>query len=247
MHVGRSDGLAGTGYDSVAILVLEEDEDYSGLVAYTLQRDSQDVIVATTLAEAEKVASHRAIELAVVGLALGADAGLGIYGRLRVIRPRLPVMVLSPQSRSADVVACLEAGADDYLTKPFHPRELLARARALVRRSQPTAREVPSACRDMIAAHGIRIDPVTSIVDYKGVALNCTAIEIAILEQLVRYAGQLLPYGFLNREVWGYANIDDSVLLKGHVSSIRRKLVAAGGCGEMVRTVYGAGYSFVPA
>ena len=156
-------------------------------------------------------------------------------------------MVLSPLSRSADVVACLDAGADDYLTKPFHPRELLSRARALVRRSQPTTKEVPSACGDMIAAHGVRIDPVTSIVDYNGVALNCTVIEIAILQQLVRYAGQLLPYGFLNREVWGYVNVEDSILLKGHVSSIRRKLVAAGGCGEMVRTVYGAGYSFVPA
>ena len=79
-----------------------------------------------------------------------------------------------------------------------------------------------------------------------GISLNCTPIEVDILGQLARYPGQALSHAFLTEQVWGYKNVRDASLLKGHMSSIRRKIKLAGGDEDMLRTVHGVGYSFTP-
>ena len=99
---------------------------------------------------------------------------------------------------------------------------------------------------DKVTANGIELDLTNHIAWYEGQNLNCTPIEVEILAQLARYPGQALSHGFLTEKVWGYKNVDDAALLKGHVSSIRRKLRDAGGHDELVRTVHGVGYSFTP-
>jgi DNA-binding response OmpR family regulator len=154
------------------------------------------------------------------------------------------VIFLSSLDRSSDIVAGLEAGGDDYVTKPFHPSELLARLRAVVRRSDEDGGATAPGRK--LFADGIELDLGAQTAAYKGKDLGCTPIEVEILEQLIKFPGQALSHAFLTEQVWGYKNVNDATLLKGHVSSIRRKIRASSGPEDLVRTVHGVGYSFNP-
>ena len=99
---------------------------------------------------------------------------------------------------------------------------------------------------DSSECHGLELDAENQAAYFEGVNLNCTPIEIEILAQLARYPGQALSHAFLTEQVWGYKNVRDATLLKGHISAIRRKIKVAGGDEDMVRTVHGVGYSFTP-
>jgi DNA-binding response OmpR family regulator len=93
---------------------------------------------------------------------------------------------------------------------------------------------------------GLELDLSNQSAYLNGINLNCTRLEVEILSQLVRYPGQALSHAFLTEQIWGYRNVNDATLLKGHVSSIRRKLRDAGGNEDVIRTVHGVGYSFTP-
>ena len=229
------------------ILVVEDDEDYAEIIAYTLKRDDHEVVIVDSEAGAVKLATHRPPDLAVLDVMLGNDSGLQVCARLRELIPGLAVLFLSSLDRSTDIIAGLEAGGDDYLTKPFSPGELIARVRAITRRARVAQHPPRCATGEKVTAHGLEVDLGKQSASFRGANLDCTPIEAEILGQLVRYPGQPLSYGFLTQQVWGYDNVDDPVLLKGHISAIRRKLKAAGGRDDMVRTVYGVGYSFSPA
>jgi DNA-binding response OmpR family regulator len=97
-----------------------------------------------------------------------------------------------------------------------------------------------------IECHGLEVDIDNQSAMLEGISLNCTPIEVELLAQLARYPGQALSHAFLTEQVWGYKNVKDASLLKGHISSIRRKIKLAGGDEDMVRTVHGVGYSFTP-
>ena len=227
------------------VLVLEDDEDYADIISHTLSRDSHDVVVVDTVAGAIKFSEKKTPDLAVLDVVLPDGSGLDVCKRLRELKPGMPVVFLSSLDRTGDVIAGLNSGADDYVTKPFHPGELLARVRAVIRRTEPTAvSERP--VNQRISSHGIEIDLATHAASFEGTTLNCTPIEVEILEQLVRYPGQALSHAFLTEQIWGYKNVTDATLLKGHVSSIRRKIRDAGGQEDLVRTVHGVGYSFTP-
>jgi DNA-binding response OmpR family regulator len=178
-------------------------------------------------------------------LVLPDGNGLDLCASLRERIPELPVLLLSSLDRSADVVAGLNAGGDDYLVKPFHPGELCARTRALLRRanSGSVSWHAPA---EVMTVEGLEVDVTNHHARFNGTALNCTPIEVDILGQMARYPGQALSHAFLTEKVWGYTNIVDATLLKGHVSSIRRKIREVGGDEEMIRTVHGVGYSFTP-
>ncbi len=227
------------------ILVVEDDEDYAEIIAHTLRRDGHEVVHVDTLKGATKFSDSKPPDLAVLDVMLPDGTGLELCASLRVGHPTLPVLFLSSLDRTADVISGLNAGGDDYLTKPFHPGELVARVRALLRRvAGPDA--VAAQPSEMLSANGIEIDVTNHRANFQGEALLCTPIEVDILAQLVRYPGQALSHAFLTEKVWGYKNVSDATLLKGHVSSIRKKLRDAGANEDMVRTVHGVGYSFTP-
>src|SRR5690606_3578959 len=160
--------------------------------------------------------------------------------------PDMPIMFLSSLDRSSDIIEALNGGGDDYMTKPFHPGELLARVRSLSRRLPASSEPAPRNPSSRITFRSIEVDPANQSAQIGGVSLNCTRIEAELLGHLVRYPGQVLSHAFLSEQIWGYQNIDDATLLKGHVSSLRRKIRAAGGDDEVIRTVHGVGYSLVP-
>lgn len=226
------------------ILVVEDDEDYAEIVAHTLKREGHDVVHMDSVKGALKFAERKAPDMAVLDVMLPDGNGLELCAALRLGNSRLPVLFLSSLDRTTDVIEGLNAGGDDYLTKPFHPGELLARTRALLRRT--TGDSPTSARAEMLEANGLQLDLTNHVACFQSTDLHCTPIEVDILAQLVKYPGQALSHGFLTEKVWGYKNVGDATLLKGHISSIRRKIRDAGGSEDMVRTVHGVGYSFTP-
>lgn len=227
------------------VLVVEDDEDYAEIIGQTLRRDSHDVVVSGTVSGAIRFAAQKEPAMAVLDVALPDGSGLDLCRRLRETQPGLPVVFLSSLDRAADVVAGLNSGGDDYMTKPFHPSELLARVRAVARRCSTTPmQEVVPPPR--LKALGLELDTSNQAAYLDGLNLNCTRLEFEILCQMVKYPGQVLSHAFLSEQVWGYKNVSDATLLKGHVSSLRAKIRAASGNEDMIRTVHGVGYSFTP-
>lgn len=227
------------------ILIVDDDEEYADIIAQTLRRDSHDVVTLRDGASAVKFVEARQPDLAVLDILLPDGSGLQLCKRLRGRVPELPVIFLSSLDRVDDVVAGLESGGDDYITKPFHPSELVARVRAVARRPSTVRVEVGSAPK-RITALGLELDPVNSSASLNGINLLCTRLEFEILRELSEYPGQVLSHAFLTERVWGYKNVEDATLLKARISAIRRKIRDAGGNEEMIRTVHGVGYSLVP-
>jgi DNA-binding response OmpR family regulator len=227
------------------VLLAEDDEDYAEIIAQTVRRDSHDVAITGSISAAVRFASQRAPNLAILDVSLPDGSGLDLCKRLREGNPGLPVVFLSSLDRSADIVAGLEAGGDDYVTKPFHPSELLARVRAVARRSvgEQALAEIPA---QRLRAMGFELDVENGAAYLDGENLNCTRLEFDILCQMVKFPGQVLSHAFLSERVWGYKNVHDATLLKGHVSALRTKIRKAGGNEELIRTVHGVGYSFTP-
>lgn len=227
------------------ILVVEDDEDYAEIIAHTLKREGHDVVHMDTVKGAARFAERKAPDMAVLDVMLPDGTGLELCSALRANNASLPVLFLSSLDRTADVIEGLNAGGDDYLTKPFHPGELVARTRALLRRVNGGA--APATPRaEVVAANGLELDLTNHVASFESADLHCTPIEVDILAQLVKYPGQALSHAFLTEKVWGYKNVGDATLLKGHISSIRRKIRDAGGSEDLVRTVHGVGYSFTP-
>lgn len=228
------------------VLVVEDDEDYAEIISQTLKRDSHDVVVAGSANAAFRFSNNKPPQLAVLDVMLPDGSGIDVCRRLRERQPNLPVIFLSSLDRAADIVEGLNSGGDDYVTKPFHPSELIARVRAVARRSHPShAAPAPGAAR--LSAAGLELDVANQAGYLDGANLQLTRLEFEVLAQLVQFPGQVLSHAFLSEQVWGYKNIHDATLLKGHVSSIRQKIRKAGGNEEMLHTVHGVGYSFSPA
>lgn len=228
------------------VLLTEDDEDYAEIIAQTVRRDSHDVAITHSAAAALRFVSQRQPSLAILDVALPDGSGIDLCRRLRETVPGLPVVFLSSLDRSADVVAGLEAGGDDYVTKPFNPSELLARVRAVARRTVGANGSSGPAPAQRLRAMGLELDLANQAAYLDGVNLNCTRLEFDILCEMVKFPGQVLSHAFLSERVWGYKNVHDATLLKGHVSAIRTKIRKAGGNEDMIRTVHGVGYSFTP-
>ncbi|MGW7413074.1 response regulator transcription factor [Streptomyces sp. NPDC054863] len=162
--------------------------------------------------------------------------GLAVCRRLRAVGDRTPILVLTALDSVSDRVDGLDAGADDYLVKPFALDELVARVRALLRRAAPLAEEDPS-----LSYADLVVDPVTRTGHRSGRPLEFSRTEFALLELLLRHPGQVLPRELILELVWGRDFGPDSNSLAVYVGYLRRKLEAAGGS-RLVHTVHGVGY-----
>ena len=220
-----------------AILVVEDEPAIAESVAYALQRDGFSVQVAGTRAEAEVLAPN--VALVILDLMLPDGSGFDLLGKMRREGQRTPVIVLSSRDDEADRVAALETGADDYVTKPFSPREVVARVRAVLRRSQgPTdSGRAPST-----EGCPLRVDPDTRRADADGRPIDLTRVEFDLLASLLENPGRVYTRAQLIDRVWGdgYAISDRTV--DSHIKSLRRKLSDVGADPGLVETVRGVGY-----
>lgn len=176
--------------------------------------------------------------LVILDLMLPGIPGLDVLRRLRA-QSQVPVLILTARGEDMDKILGLEIGADDYLAKPFNPRELIARIRAILRRA---AR--PSVAADPLTVDNLRLDPSAREAWQNGLPLELTSIEFTLLETLLRHAGRVMSREHLTETVLGRKLAAFDRVIDVHVSNLRKKLGASPE-GERIKAVRGSGYLFV--
>jgi len=213
--------------------VVEDEKAIADVVEMYLDQGNFRTRLATTGAEARKQLDDPSIGLVLLDLGLPDDDGIDV---LREIRSRgaLPVIVVTARDGETDRVLGLELGADDYVTKPFSPRELVARVKAVLRREERT--ETPDDAP--VVAGDLRLDPASREVTIHGKTIDLTRKEFDLLAYLVARPGRVLNRTQLLEAVWGYPDDVDSRTVDVHIAQLRRKL----GSSCPVKTVRGVGY-----
>jgi two-component system copper resistance phosphate regulon response regulator CusR len=218
------------------ILVVEDERKVAAFIRQGLVEEGHVVEVAADGdAALEVVADGPPFDLVVLDVMLPKRDGLQVLRDLRASRMQAPVLLLTARDGVADKVAGLDAGADDYLVKPFAFEELLARVRALLRRGHGGAAPV-------LRLADLSLDPATRIVTRGGRRISLTAREYALLEYLLRNAGRVLTRPMITQHVWGMDFDPESNIVDVYVGYLRRKIDADGET-RLVQTVRGAGYS----
>jgi two-component system, OmpR family, response regulator MprA len=218
----------------VRVLLVEDDEALRGAVGRALRLEGYEVDEASDGAEAlERLVSHRA-GVVVLDVLMPEIDGLTVCQRLRELGDRTPVLLLTARDLVADRVQGLNAGADDYLTKPFALDELLARVRALIRRSYPGHEAV-------LEVADLSLDPRSREVRRGERALEFTRTEFALLDLLMTNAGIVLSRDVIRERVWGYSDSWGSNTLDVYVGYLRRK-TEEGGEPRIIHTVRGVGF-----
>lgn len=221
------------------VLVIEDDADIAESLRYNLEREGLEVRIASTGERGLMAALDptRPPALIILDLMLPGMSGMELCRRLRrePATRRTPIIMLTARSSEVDRVAGLDLGADDYITKPFSVRELLARVRAVLRRAD----EMSSA----------QYEDARLTIDYDDMRVTCegrpvklTRKEFNLLATLARSAGRVATRQRLLDEVWGYEYYGDTRTLDVHIRRLRQKL---GPCGDCIETVIGVGYRFV--
>jgi two-component system response regulator CpxR len=185
---------------------------------------------------------HRALSqkhaLVILDLMLPGMSGMDVLRNLRA-QSSIPVLMLTARGEDIDRILGLELGADDYLPKPFNPRELIARTRAILRR---TTRSTDTA--DILIVDDVRLDPAARDVSVNGIQLDVTSVEFSLLEALLRDAGRIVTREQLTETVLGRKLGSFDRVIDVHVSNLRKKLSRVH-AGERIKAVRGSGYLFV--
>ncbi|MFE2130846.1 response regulator [Streptomyces amritsarensis] len=235
---GRSSGEA-----AARVLVVDDDPTVSEVVAGYLERAGFTVERAADGPAALEAAARHRPDLVVLDLMLPGMDGLEVCRRLRARAggmPAVPVVMLTARGDEDDRILGLEVGADDYVTKPFSPRELVLRVRSVLRRASP-----PPAEELRLAAAGLTIDLAGRRAAKDGAELSLTLREFDLLAYFLKHPGQVCDRERLMREVWGW-DFGDLSTVTVHVRRLRSKVEDDPADPQLIRTVWGAGYRFEP-
>jgi len=225
------------------LLIVEDEPDIAGLIKHTVERggDAEAEIVASGDA-ALRAVSDRPPDLIILDLNLPALSGVEVC---RILRSRaesrhVPIIMVTARTTEDDRVCGLELGADDYLTKPFSPRELAARVRAVLRRTTPASEQPAS------GYHGVNLvaDFDAVAVSVQGQPVRLTRREFELLRYLVQNKNRVVSRDRLLERVWGYDRLVETRSIDVHVGRLRSKLRDAG---RQIETVIGLGYRFIDA
>ncbi len=216
------------------LLLVEDDGALARVVRRGLVEEGHAVDHVTDLVDARHALAEQAYDLAIVDLGLPDGDGLELCRELRAAGREIPVMVLTARDGLSDKVAGLDAGADDYLTKPFDFPELTARIRALLRR--PARAHAP-----VLEVGDVRLDPASRRVWRGAVAVPLTPREFSLLEVLMRRAGTVVTRSELYDHVWSADYAGMSNVVDVHIANLRRKLAVVGSR-DPIETVRGVGY-----
>jgi phosphate regulon transcriptional regulator PhoB len=224
------------------VLIVEDESDIRELVLHHLKREGYLVSAAASGEEALRQVRTAPPDLVLLDLMMPAMNGLEVCRRLRQdpATAALPVVMLTAKGDEVDRVLGLEIGADDYVVKPFSPKELLARVRAVLRRTRPDPGAAP------VTLGALTIDAGTHTVSVGGLTLALTPKEFDLLRALVEAHGRVLSREFLLDRVWGYSRASEieSRTVDVHVRRLRVKLGAEG---RRILTIKGVGYRLDPA
>ncbi|MFG1696720.1 response regulator [Nonomuraea sp. NPDC049309] len=222
------------------VLVVEDEESFSDALSYMLRKEGFEVSVAATGPEALDTFDRNGADLVLLDLMLPGLPGTEVCRSLRQ-RSKVPVIMLTAKDSEIDKVVGLELGADDYVTKPFSSRELVARIRAVLRRQGDTSDEMDSA---VLAVGPVRMDVDRHVVTVRGEPVQLPLKEFELLEVLLRNAGRVLTRGQLIDRVWGADYVGDTKTLDVHVKRLRAKIESDPSNPRCILTVRGLGYKF---
>ena len=224
------------------MLLVEDDSGIRAAVRLMLEDEGYDVVEAATGEEGIERFRAGGADLAIVDLLLPGIGGLDVVRALRATSG-LPILVVTAQADSHDVVAGLEAGADDYVTKPFVPKELAARVRAQLRRVQ---REVATPAGTTMRVRDLEISPGAGEVLREGQPLTLTKTEFRLLVELAEHAGHVISRDQLLERVWGWEYVGDGRLVDTHLYRLRAKIEDDPANPQLLVTVRGLGYKLMP-
>jgi len=226
------------------VLVVDDEAHIVELVKFNLEKENYQVAVARDGLEAYNKAKQDKPDLIVLDVMLPEMDGFEVC---RMIQKDshisdVPIIMLTARSEEIDKVLGLEIGADDYITKPFSPRELLARVKARLRRA--TAKQPVSNVDGVVSVNGMVIDSDRFEVMMEGIKLDLTPKEFELLKILVRGKGKVLSRDFLLENIWGYEYLGDSRTVDVHIRHLRQKIERDPANPEYIETVRGIGYRF---
>jgi DNA-binding response OmpR family regulator len=223
------------------VLVVDDEPMVTEVVERYLVRDGFDVITADDGDQALSAAQTWAPDLVVLDLMLPGKDGLEVC---RVLRrdSRVPIIMLTARGDETDRIVGLEIGADDYLVKPFSPRELVARIKAVLRRS--AARDEAATPNDLLRFPGLAINPRTRAVEVNGMGASLTAKEFDLLHFLASHPEQVFSREQLMNDVWDYTFAGDASTVTVHIRRLREKIEPDPLRPRYVKTVWGVGYKF---
>ncbi|MET8305908.1 MULTISPECIES: response regulator transcription factor [unclassified Micromonospora] len=224
------------------VLVVEDEESFSDALSYMLRKEGFEVSVAATGTDALTEFDRTGADIVLLDLMLPEMSGTEVCRQLRQ-RSAVPIIMVTARDSEIDKVVGLEIGADDYVTKPYSPRELVARIRAVLRRQSP---EVADAGVPTLAAGPVRMDIERHVVTVEGGAVQLPLKEFELLELLLRNAGRVLTRGQLIDRVWGADYVGDTKTLDVHVKRLRSKIEPEPSAPRFIVTVRGLGYKFEP-
>jgi two-component system, OmpR family, KDP operon response regulator KdpE len=218
------------------VLVCDDEPQILRALRVILRDGAFEVVTARTAQEALDLAALRAPDAAIIDLILPDGNGIDVCRSIREWS-EMPILVLSAVGEETEKIRALDAGADDYVTKPFAPGELIARLNAALRRAGPA--EEPS-----LSINGLEVDLAGHRVSRQGEEIHLTPKEFDLLRVLARNRGRLMTHRALLGEVWGHAYEEDTHTLRVHIANLRRKIEPDPGAPRYIRTDPGIGYRF---
>ncbi|HZN86627.1 MAG TPA: phosphate regulon transcriptional regulator PhoB [Burkholderiales bacterium] len=227
---------------SATVLVVEDEPQIRELVVVNLEHAGHRVLRAGNAEQAEQSIRGELPDVVVLDWMLPGQSGLDFARRLRA-DPRtreLPILMLTARAMEADKLAGLEAGADDYLTKPFSPRELIARIKAVLRR------RAPQYAGDPVEIAGLRLDPAAHLVSAGEQRLELSPVEYRLLQFFMTHPGRVYSRGQLLDQVWGDHVYLEERTVDVHIRRLRKALEPSGH-DRLIDTVRGSGYALRPA
>lgn len=222
--------------------MVEDEESFSDALSYMLRKEGFEVSVAATGTSALTEFDRTGADIVLLDLMLPEMSGTEVCRQLRQ-RSHVPIIMVTARDSEIDKVVGLEIGADDYVTKPYSPRELVARIRAVLRRQSP---EVTESGAPTLAAGPVRMDIERHVVTVDGTTVQLPLKEFELLELLLRNAGRVLTRGQLIDRVWGADYVGDTKTLDVHVKRLRSKIEPEPSTPRFIVTVRGLGYKFEP-
>ena len=226
------------------VLIVEDEQSISNFISMILTANGYDTIVVRSGEEALTMISSHCPDLIVLDLGLPDMDGMEVLEELRTWS-LMPVVVVSARTDEREKVRALDAGADDYITKPFGTSELLARLRTAIRHTRTTSGNTAIAKENRFTARGLVIDYDKYRVFIDGRDANLTQNEFKLVALLGRYAGRVLTYDYLIKEIWGPNKAYDNQILRVNMANIRRKIEKNPAEPEYIFTEVGVGYRMI--
>ncbi len=223
------------------VLVVEDEPDILKGLSINLEREGFNVLAADNGKDAVELAMSQNPDLVLLDIMLGKESGLDVCRDLRSKSFPSPIIFLTARTEPIDIVLGLELGADDYVTKPFNVRELVARIRARLR----GARELPKTAPDQYRIGSLLLDFAHCRAEGNGKTIEFTAREMGVLRLLVAHRNELVTRDQMLNEVWGYDEFPTTRTIDTHILKLRQKIEEDPSHPKHILSVYGSGYKFV--